>query len=422
MKVELELLIMALIAVVVIGASLSFVSSNVDDYLHFSISKLILRDPSVLVRTTYDAPERRFITGETIPKNILSYPMLMHIMLVPFVALGAEKVFFIAMFIALLAVMWKWEKKAIPFLFLSFALTRTVVFGGIDLPVMVMAVGCIYFFEKKPMVSGIFAGLAPLIKGTGFMVLLPYLVATLIFKRKELNKKIILGMVIAILIASTWYARNLIYQDGNILAALTGNNISKVQEFLGTGVQAAQPERDLWDTTGYFPLPIDILLYGGILFTILGLIKNPKLTPEHIFIFIALGAYFLTHLIGLTFLEGLRYYIFIFPFLAVQIVRFLDEKWLKYAYVGCLIVFVFFMLSIPKYSWNDLSAQIDATKVCETTKNNIGKDYVYVKAFQDLFVIWKCKLTYQTTLENDSMRTLDLYTGNIYKTGVTQGG
>ncbi|MEM3063054.1 MAG: hypothetical protein QW303_05890, partial [Nitrososphaerota archaeon] len=35
-----------------------------------------------------------------------------------------------------------------------------------------------------------------------------------------------------------------------------------------TGVQSTQPERYWWDTSGFYPLPIDLLFYIGIIFTI----------------------------------------------------------------------------------------------------------------------------------------------------------
>jgi len=418
MKIELELLLAAIITIVVVSLSFYFVSPNVDDYWHFSLAKWIAKDPSILITTVYPVESTRFVEG---PNGVLIYPILMHIMLVPFVMLGAEKIFFILMFSIFMLLMWKWEKRAIPFLFLSFALTRISVFGGIDLVLMVMAVGCIYFFDKKPIVSGVFAGLAPLVKGFGFMILLGYIISIIAYNRKSFrtNKKIFVGIIVALLITSTWYVRNLMCENWNIMTALTSADIGKINQILNTGFQATQPERNLWDETGYYPLPIDLLLYVGIAFTAFNIYKKKKILPEHVFILIAISAYFLMHFLNITLLMVLRYYLFIFPFLAVQIARSLSEKQLRYAYVVTMIFFVFFIYSLQNYQWNAFDAQLKTSGVCQTIKNNVGNNTVYIKAFQDLFIIWECGLTYQAVIENESVWTVDFYNGTIYKTNTT---
>lgn len=416
MKVELELLLFIIIVCTIVAFALYFLSPNVDSYWGFSMSKLIENDPSILVRKNYTVPETRFVTG-----GLLLYPMPIYILLVPFIAIGAEKLFFIILFLALMLLMWKWEKKAIPFLALSFMLLRVSVFGSIDMFVAVLAIACIYFFERKPFVSGVFAGIAPLIKGTGFMILLGYIIALLLFKRKDVKaKKLIAYIAIALIIASIWYTRNLIFLNGDLIGAITYNsNTAEAQQFLNTDFQLSQPERALWDNTGYYPLPIDILLYLGLFFTIFNIYKSRKISPEHIFILIALGAYFSINILNLTFLKGLRYYLFIFPFLAVQISRGLSERHLKYSYILAMVIFIFFMLNIPKYAWNAMGTEIQSSGICLYVKSVIGGDTVYVKAFQDLFFIWECKLTLQSALEEQSTWTLDLYNGDLYKTNLT---
>jgi hypothetical protein len=89
---------------------------------------------------------------------------------------------------------------------------------------------------------------------------------------------------------------------------------------------------------------------------------------------------------------------------------------MRFAYAACLLIFVFFLLSLPKYAFNNFDASLDP--VCEKVKSQIGEQPVYIKAFHNWFVIYKCDLN--ATIEADSKWTLDLYQGQLYITNLSQ--
>jgi hypothetical protein len=54
---------------------------------------------------------------------------------------------------------------------------------------------------------------------------------------------------------------------------------------------------------------------------------------------------------------------------------------------------------------------------CKQIKSQIDFEPVYVKAFQDLYVIYKCDLN--ATIQNESKWTLDFDKGQLYPTNNT---
>jgi len=112
-----------------------------------------------------------------------------------------------------------------------------------------------------------------------------------------------------------------------------------------------------------------------------------------------------------------RYILSIFPFLAIQIAQRLNEKQLKLLYIFCLLILLFWSINIPKYSFNQLDIAIEP--ICKEVKTKIDYEPVYVNAFHNWYVIYKCDLN--ATIQDDSKWTLDFEKGQLYLTNITKG-
>jgi hypothetical protein len=320
--------------------------------------------------------------------------------------------------------MYKKNSLAIPFLFLSFLFIRSAAFGENDIIVAALLLGAIYFFEKKPLISGVFIGLTTLVKGTGIFILFFYMLAVLFLKRKEIFSKIfyknkyLLSILVAFLILSPWYLRNFILFKGDLFATIGGQAQSQVEEginFLRQGIQASQPERYWWDSSGFYPLPIDLLFYAGLLFTAFNIYKKRSIGLEEIFIMLFSGMYFLMQTTNFIFLMTIRYYLPIFPLLAIQVTKGLPGKFLKYSFIICLAFFIYFSFNLPKYAFNQYSDMVEPA--CKEIKTAIDSEPVYVNAFHNWFIIYKCNLN--ATNQADSKWTIDFENGQLYLTNKT---
>ncbi|MFH0929176.1 MAG: hypothetical protein V1818_02340 [Candidatus Aenigmatarchaeota archaeon] len=416
MKVEAEKILLIVLILGLASLCAILVTPLSDNYLHYTVSERILENPNFL--RDFDA-NAQYLAGLYPPLLHILYALLLSVQL-PF------KLLDIISIIVALVVLYKIEKKAVPLMMLSFLFLRVSVQGGVDIFLLVMSLLAIYYFEKKPIVGGIFAGLTTLTKGTGFLFFGAYIIAILIFKRFDIfrkdfyKSKFFLAILVAFAVMLPWYIGNFIYFHGDIVATVVGysaSDISSVENWLETDFQKNQPERYWFDTSGYYPLPIDLLFYIGIAFTAYGLCKTRKLEKDHIFIFIFVLTYFAMQILSFEFLITIRYYLPIFPLLAIQISRGLPKKYMKFVYIMCLVMFVFFAFSLPKYAWNDMDSQM--SQVCSYTKLNIGSDPVYVIYFQKWYIIYRCDLNY--TQQAESKWTFDLDQGSLYLTNNTTG-
>jgi hypothetical protein len=418
LKIELEKILLIVFLVIIIPMTLYFVTPVSDNYWDYTIAKEIIRDPGFLWQSNLTSGTVRLLSGS----DIFQYPPLLHfsyaflfLLQLPPTLLDVISIIIVCFFL------YKMEKRAIPFLFLSFLFVRISVEGGIDIFLLALVSASIYFFESKPEISGIFAGLTPVVKGTGFLFFGSWLIAIILFKRKEVFKKdfykskYLIAVIIAILIFSTWYLRNFLLFKGDIGMTLVGYNFSAGENWAHQGIQAQQPERSWFDTTGYYPLPIDILFYIGIAFTVFGLYKKKELKIDHVFIFIYAFAYFAVQALNVQTLMTIRHYLPIFPLLAIQVSRGIPEKYLKFVYVGCLIFLIAWMFILPKYAWNQMDSQMNL--VCNQIKNNVDFEPVYVNAYQGWYTVYKCNLN--ATSEIDSKWTLNFDQGQLYLTNKT---
>jgi hypothetical protein len=422
MKIGLEKLMLVIFFAGLIIPLFLFVTPVSDNYLHYTIARQILRDPSFLWRTDLSAGTSFLVSTEA---PIFNYPPLLHLIYAfLFLIQLTPRILDILSIIIIGYLLYRMEKKSIPFLFLSFMFIRIAVFGGIDIFITALVLLSIYFFDKKPEISGVFAGLTILVKGTAFMFFFIWLVSIIIFKRKEIfskkifKSKFFIAIILSIIVASGWYIRNFVLFNGDIMATLVGfslSDVTRIEGWLQSGVQAAQPEREWFDTTGYYPLPIDILFYLGIAFTIFNIAKSRKLEKEHLFILFYVSVYAIVQLVQFNYLMTIRYYLPIFPLLAIQIARGIPEKYIKFAYIGCLAFLIFFILSLPQYTFNQIDAQMGP--VCRDLGMAIDSEPVYVNAFHNWYVTYRCDLN-ATTME-DSKWTLDFDQGQLYLTNMT---
>jgi hypothetical protein len=422
-KINIEKLFLIIFIVVLISFSIYFVTPSSDNYYHYNVAKYILKDPSFLWKTNQTGFARMLSTEQ---RGFFNYPPLTHIIFAILIMLQLPT--FLLTVLAILAIgyfMYKKEALAIPFLLISFLFVRTMSFEENDIFVTALTLGAIYFFEKKPIISGIFIGLTALIKLTGVFVLFFYLISVLVLKRKEIFNKTIyknkyfLSIIVAFLVLSPWYARNFILFKGNLEATISGGQtlgqIVGGQNFLIQGFQASQPEMHWWDSSGYYPLPIDLLFYLGLIFTAFNIYKKRRVAIEEIFIISFSGMYFFVQATGTLFLMTIRYYSPIFPLLAIQIKKGLSEKYLKYSYIICFILFIYFALNLSRYAFNQYSDLI--SPACEQIKSAIDSESVYVNAFHNWFVTYKCDLN--ATTQTDSKWTLDFDKGQLYPTNHT---
>lgn len=421
MKINLEKLLMIIFVVVLSSYAIYFVSPGPDNYVYYNIAKEMIRDPSILWRTNLTGWQN-FLALQT---NVLAaYPPLEIIFFAVLMAVGLPM--FLTTILSIIVIgylLYKMDGKAIPFLFLSFMFIREIAFNGNDILMVAVTLASFYFLTKKKIkTSALFVGILPLIKSTGLFVVLAWILYIVITEKKNvLTKNYMTAIVIALLISTPWYLRNyLLFND--VYLAVIGVSKAKLAEsaaFQTTGFQATQPEKSLWDSTGYYPLPIDILFYIGVAFFIFNIVKTKKfnleqLKPYSILIIIMVSVYFISQVIGIPFFQ-IRHEMIIFPFLALEIASGIPKKYLKYAFVACIIVFIIFSFNLPKYAFNQYNEVI--TPACSQIKSAIDYGPVYVNAFQNWFVIYKCDLN--ATIQNESKWTLDFDKGQLYLTNKT---
>jgi len=417
MKINVELSLSIVFLVVSLFLSFYLTHSLSDNYQQYSIARDILRNPDFLWKEI-DTIRIERITGND---TVFNYPPLHIFGYAFFILLGISPTLWAAVLLILLIyTMYKLEKRAIPFLMLSFLFLHHIIYGFNDSFVIVLFLGAFYFFEKKPYLSGIFMGLIPLVKPIGFLIIAVFFLSFMLFKRKEW-KKYIVTFIIAALVLSPWYLRNAYFFKTDILGILLGQSTSglmRTEEFLEQGFQATQPERSWYDSTGFYPTPLDPLFYIGIAFFVFNIArgmrkKEFKLGVDHVFIISFVGLYFFLQAIHFTSFMVIRYYMFIFPLLAIQIVKGIPEKHLIKAYAIAFLIFLVWVLILPNYSYPQ--AYVDSVKDnCTKIRQVVGNDPIYLQAFNRNYIMYACDLN--ITSANNSIWTLDYDNGILNKT------
>ena len=407
-KIKLELAIALLSFFVVLLFILTYKTGLTDNYFHYLVAKQIIKTPEMLYKPIPpDHPGRLYTTPWSGGNSIYFYPPLTHLLLaVVFLLKLSPEMLFILSFGVVLFLVYKIKPEAVVFLFVSFMLIRVVIHGSNDVLITALALASFYFFEKKPLLSGFLAGLCPLVKGTGFLFLGSYFLCIILIKHKELltlkffRSKYFYVFLIALFTLVPWYGRNFILTNGDLFNTFIGQSTEEVttgEAWLKSGDQASQPERSIIDISGFYPLPVDLLFYMGIGFTIYNLAKIKKLNLEYIIIIIYVLIYFLFNLLHQTWLSPWRYYLPIYPLLAIEIGKFIKnvDKEVKLALYGIAIfLFVVWLFYIPQYSFNGHWAGVN--NVCLKYKYLAGTGSVYVESYNNWFVIYACNFNATT--------------------------
>jgi len=355
-------------------------------------------------------------------KPIFFYPPLPFLFYAIFILFNLPPMLLIVISIVVIAYFtYKMNNRAIPLLFISFLFIRSVVQGEYDILLMALTMLMIYFFEKKPLLSGFFAGLTALVKPTGFLIIGCYIFSILIFKRRQLFKKdfykskFFIGIVIMLLVLSPWYLRNYSLFKGDLIATVVGQtkqDISTGEQFLRSEFQITQPEMTFLDTTGYYPTPVDFLFSIGAIFLVYNIIKSKTFNYQQLFIIVFILVYVTCQIFEFRIFMTIRHYLIIFPLLAIEIAKNIKEKHEKYVFIICFIIFIYFISTLPKYAFNDLKAAVG--QACPTIKNQVNMKPVYVDAFHNSFVGYTCDLN-MSSLE-DSEYVVNFTSGKIYPT------
>jgi len=416
MKINIEKLFLFIFVVILSIYSAYFINSNPDIYVHYLIAGDIFRDPSFLWRTNLSGWQYMLSAQSNV---FISYPPLVYFFYVFLMALGLP-LFLVTIFSMVIIgyTLYKINWLAIPFLFLSFIFIRETAFNGYDIVMMTTVLLAFYFLIKKKLIlSGILVGMTALMKVTGFFAIFAWMISMIIFYRDKIKTKhFILAFMFAILIPFPWYFRNYLITHDIYLSLIgaTKEQVIATTANLATSFQMNQPERFLWDSSRYYPLPIDLLFYVGIIFFIINLIRTKKIEVWSSFVIIMVIVYFALQLSGNPFFI-IRHEMLIFPFLALEIVKGIPSKYLKYSLVVCIIFLLIWSLNLSKYSFNQYSEII--TPACNQIKSAIDYEPVYVNAFHNWFVIYKCNLN--ATIRNESKWTLDFDQGKLYATNIT---
>jgi hypothetical protein len=418
MKVDVGLFFLIAFVVVLSAGAIYFVAPGPDIYIHYLTAQAMVKDPSMLWRDNLSGWESHL----SLDTNIYtSYPPLEYIMYG--VLLILHMPLYLTTILSIIAIgyfLYKIDSRAIPFLFLSFMFIRETVFNGNDIILVALALATFYFFIKKNYImSGIFAGLAPLMKVTGFFVIVAWIVSIIYFERKNIfSKKIIAAALIMLLIPAPWYIRNLMLYQNIYLAVIgvSAKTYATSVAFLNNTYQSTQPERKIIDTSGYYPLPIDLLFYVGIAFFILNLIKKKKIEPYSFFIIIMIGVYFITQFLGIQSFV-IRHEMIIFPFLALEIAKGIPEKRILYAILIAFMFLALFLFFIPKYAYNNYIGPFGkpVKEDCAQIKNITNNQAIYVNAFQEFFIAYQCQFNI-TFPQNQSVWSLYYDTGALVPT------
>jgi len=416
MKINAEKLFLVIFVVILSAYSTYFISPGPDIYAHYAVAKEILKDTSIIWRANLTGWQS-FVAIQT--SALTNYPPLAYIAFA--VLMSVQLPLFLMTIFCVAAIgyfLYKIDGKSIPFLFMSFMFVREAAFNGYDIILVAVTLTSFYFLAKKKIVlSAIFVGMLPLIKSTGLFVVLSWLLYIILFEMGNIfTKRFIVAIIIALSLSSPFYIRNYLMFHDVLLAVLgiSRETYARGTEFLSSAFQINQPERFLWDSTGYYPLPIDILFYVGIVLFAFNLIKTRQIRPYSILIIVMVGAYFIFQLIGIPFFV-IRHEMIIFPFLALEIVRGIPEKYLKHSLIICLLFLTWFSFNLSKYAFNQYSGLLGPT--CNQLRTEIGNEPVYVTAFHSWFVIYRCNLN--ATVQADSKWTADFDKGQLYPTNHT---
>jgi 4-amino-4-deoxy-L-arabinose transferase-like glycosyltransferase len=386
-------------------------------------SKEFLRNPDFLWRPV-DEVRKPILVGEG-EVNIFHYNPILIFLYASLILFNLPPIFLISIsFLIIVFFTYKLNSKAVPLLFISFLFLRSVIQGEGDTFVAALALLSVYFFDKKPLLSGIFSGLAFLTKQTGAIVLVWFVFSVLIFKRKEIKFNIknnyLLAILAAVLITTVWLMRNYVLYEGDVVGTFTGLKTSQFEsaaEWLsGSKLQANSPEMSFLDLTGYYPNPIDLLLILGIIFLIIDIYRKRKLDYINFFVLLSLIIYIISQVLSLFSFMTIRYYLLMFPLIAVLVSNNLNEKYFKYLLIVSIAIFIFYISSLQKYSFNQLKEQID-TAWCPQIKQAVGMKPVYIDFFHHFFLAYECDLN--LTDLNHSMYTVNLTSGSIYPTNKT---
>jgi len=407
--------------IAIVFFSLTLVNPRSDNYFMYYVSREFLRNPDFLWSHVDAVRSSVLASGYT--KNVFNYPPLTMFLYSILILFNLPPILLIAIsFMVIVFFTYKLNNKAVPLLFISFLFLRSVIQGESDVLVATFALASVYFFDKKPLISGIFAAMAFLSKQTGTLVVGWFILSILMFKRKELSlslkNRYILSVIAVILMVSIWYARNYILNEGDIIGVITGRKASTFQlteEFLRGGIQANLPEIFFIDTTGYYPNPIDLLLVLGVIFLAVDIFRKRKLDYINFFVLLSLIAYATFQAISLRELMTIRYYLFMFPLLAIIIANNLNQRYFKYLLVISIVIFIFYISSLQKYAFNQLKEQIDVA--CPQIKQAVDMNPVYVDFFHHIFLAYECDLN--LTDLNHSVFVVNLTSGSIYPTNIS---
>ena len=400
-----------------------------DNYFHYLVAKQIIKTPEMLYKQLPENhPARLYTTPWFGGNSVYFYPPLIHLLLAGLflLNLGPELLFVINVAV-LLIITYKICPEAIPFLYISFMFVRVVVQGSNDVLITALALSSFYFFDKKPVLSGFLAGLCPLVKGTGFLFLGSYILGIIITKNKLLfSKNYLLVFLVIFLTLLPWYGRNFILTNGDLFNTFIGQNSEEVktgEAQLSVGTQSLEPERSIIDKSGFYPLPIDLLFYVGLVFTLVNITKAKKVKLEYIIIVIYFLTYFIANITGQTWLSVWRYYLPIFPLLAIETGKFiynLDDKKKFILYIICAVLFIVWVIYLPKYSFNGHWAGVYA--VCNKFNYIAGSGFVYVKSYNSWFVTYACNFNATTEkyadwviVVNDFPDVLEIYKNKTNK-------
>ena len=416
MKINLEKAFLFVFIISLVVGAIYFVSPEPDIYVHYVTAREILKDPSIVWRTNLTGWQS-FVAIQS--SALTAYPPLLYIIFALLMAVYLPPFLITIISIVIIGYfLYKLDGKAIPFMFLSFLLIKDIVFNNYDIFQIALTLTSFYFLIKKNYItSGILVGITPLLKSTGFFAVLAWLTTIVIAEKKNIFKKrIVIAILLAIFISFPWYFRNyLIF--GNIYLAIVGQSsesLAASMKHLSSAFQMSQPERFLWDSTGYYPLPIDLLFYIGLIFFAYNLVKTREIKVYSALIIIMAGVYFALQLSGNPFFV-IRHEMIIFPFLALEIARGIPEKYFKYTFIICLVLLVFFLYNIPKYAFNQYLK--DLQPACNQLRSEIGNEPVYIDAFHNWFVTYECNLN--TTTKDLSKWTADFNSGQLYLTNMT---
>jgi len=412
LKIEIEKILCAVWVGLMIAMVIIYETPNSDNYVHYLSTKVFVKHPDILLPKDLTVEPY----GTSLALGVIKYynypPFQLFLYSLTELLGLAHKFWFIIPILLIGVFLYKLDKRALPILMLSFMFTRTFIFGNNDNWITAFTLISIYFLmNDKPILSSLFIGLCPLVKGTGWMSVGAWGICLLLFYRKELFKfntgnKYLLGVILALLIILPWHIRNGIAcyrfeEKCNIIAIFVGSTQEKIletEEWVSTGFQENQPERKWIDFSGYYPLPIDLLMWIGAGFTIFNIIKTKELDIKQIFILIFMIVFIIIHTIDFRYLSEWRYYEVVFPLLAIEVVKPLSKKLLLIMYVICILLFAFWLIKIGNYSHNPFQQWLKG-EVCPQIKGKIGDEPVYVEAHSGWELIYVCDLN-STTADN----------------------